>query len=130
MKHRPGKARSLPPFPSTTLAPPEIRLANHSVMRSEWRDPDGVRPTAAPRTIIGWLTFDPLRKAMAVAGSSITTEHILAADRLCAAADAVAIGYSGAREPVTIQSLSYGPKTGPGQAALRSARGWPVTDMR
>ena len=50
----------------------------------------------------------------------------MAADRLRQAADAVAIGYSGARELVPIQSLTYGPKTGPGQAALRSVRAWPV----
>ena len=47
MKHRPGKARSLPPLPSTTLAPPEIRLANQSVMRGEWVDVDDSRPSAA-----------------------------------------------------------------------------------
>jgi len=45
---------------------------------------------------------------------------------LRAAADAVAIGYSGVGELVPIQSLSYGPRTGPGQAALRSVRAWPV----
>lgn len=59
---------------------------------------------------------------LTIAGSSITIEHILAADRLRQAADAVAIGFSSPRELVTIQSLAYGPKTCPGQAALRSAR--------
>jgi hypothetical protein len=124
MKHRPGKVRSLPPLPTTTLTPPEIRLV-HSVKcaasggilikhspHSGRERPDDYRVA----------DLRPLRKMLTIAGSSITIEHILAADRLRQAEDAVAIGFSGPRELVTIQSLAYRPKTCPGQAALRSAR--------
>jgi hypothetical protein len=126
MKHRPGKARSLPPLPSTTLAPPEIRLANHSVMRAEWRDPDDI-PTAAKtaRTISGWRGYDPLLKCSAHPSSAITQEHILAADRLRQLADQVAIGYSGGRALLPVQSIVYPPSTAPLPPRVRSAQAWP-----
>lgn len=98
------------------------------MVKTTWRDPDDTKPDASrrPREITGWRTYCPLRRMMTIAGTSITTEHILAADRLRQAADAVCFGYSGPRELVTIQALTYGPKSGPGQAALRSVQAWPV----
>ncbi len=116
------RMKSLPPLASLQ-APPEIRLVNQSVMKAEWVDIDDIRPTAArtARRVNGYRSFDPLRKAMTLAGSSITIEHVLAADRLRKAADAVVIGYSGGRELVPIQALRFGPKSGPGRPALRSA---------
>ena len=108
MKHRPGKARSLPPLPSTTLAPPEIRLANHSVMRTEWRDPSDFAPSAArvAKSVTGYRQYCPLQKCRANHGerSNYTVEHVLAADRLRQLADAVAIGFSPGREFTPVQA--------------------------
>jgi hypothetical protein len=130
MKHRPGKARSLPPLPSTALTPPEIGLANQSVMRTEWADIDDFRPNAAKtvKRVTGYRHFCPLRKCLASHGerSPYSVEHVLAADRLRQLADAVAIGFSTGREFTPVQAIRYGPLTGFGQAAARSARAWPA----
>lgn len=97
MKHRPGKARSLPPLPSTMIAPPEIRLANHSVMRATWRDPIDISPNArrTAKEITGFRAACALRRMLHhdAARSSITEEHILAADLLRLQVDAVLIGF-------------------------------------
>jgi hypothetical protein len=128
MKHRPRKARSLPLLPSITLAPPEIRLANQSVMRSEWRDPTDIAPSAArtARSVSGWRSFDPLRKSLGHVGSKITMAHIVAADLLRRLSDGVAIGFSGARDLTSAESWTFGPITGFGAAAIRSAKAWPA----
>jgi hypothetical protein len=130
MKHRPGKARSLPPLPSTALAPPEVRLANQSVMRTEWRDPTDNAPSAArvAKAVTGYRQYCPLRKCRANRGerSNYTVEHVLAADRLRQLADGVAIGFSPGREFIPVQVIRYGPLSGFGQAAVRSAHAWPA----
>ena len=66
----------------------------------------------------------PLRKCRVSHGERChyTVEHILAADRLRQLADAVVIGFSGGHELMPVQAITYGPRTGFGQAAVRSAR--------
>jgi hypothetical protein len=127
MKHRPGKARSLPPLPST-LAPPEIRLANRSVMRTSWRDPDDVTPNArrAAREITGFRAACALRQMLHKDGarSSITDAHVLAADMLRAQVDAILYGFSGRREFLPVQAIAYGPVSGPSMAAIRTMKAW------
>jgi hypothetical protein len=85
-------------------------------------------PSAArtARTITGYRTYCPLRRYRERQGSfgSITERHILAADELRRLADAVVIGFGGRRDMLTIQSLTYGPRSGPTVAALRQAKAW------
>src|SRR5271165_4429934 len=90
---------TLPPLASLG-DPPAVRLVNQSVMRSEWVDPDAFRPTAArtAKTIAGWRTYCPLRRMLGVKGTSVTVEHVMAADKLRQAADGIVFGFSGRRE--------------------------------
>jgi hypothetical protein len=124
---------TLKPLPSLAmLLPPAARLAAHGgpagVMRTEWRDPDDVSPNAArtAKTVTGYRTYCPLRRYRERQGSSaaITEKHVLAADELRKLADAVLIGFGGRRDLVTVQSLVYGPRSGPTVAALRQAHAW------
>ena len=70
------------------VEPPAARIAVNgarpvsAVMRGEWIDPTDIKPTAArtAKRINGWRSFDPLRKALNVANSGITVEHVMAAD--------------------------------------------------
>jgi hypothetical protein len=127
MKHRPGKARTLPPLPSA-LVPPEVRLVNQSAMKAEWRDPDDTTPSAAKaaRSISGWRSYDPLRKCHGHPSSKITLSHIVAADLLRRLTDGVAIGFSGGRDMMSARSWQFGPLTGFGAPAIRSAKAWPA----
>jgi hypothetical protein len=130
-RYRPSKSRSLPLLASVAIAPPDIRLANHSAMRSEWVDVDDITPDArrTAKTVTGYRQYCLLRKCRLTHGehSHYTNKHILAADRLRALADAVVIGFSTSREYTPVQAIpAYGPRTGFGQAALRSAKAWPA----
>jgi hypothetical protein len=128
MTRKAHRTHALPSLPSLALAPPEVRLANQSVMRTTWRDPDDIAPSAAraAKEITGWRTFCPLRRMLRIQGSSITVEHILAADRLRQAAAGIVFGFSGRRELVPVQAVMFGPRTGFGVAALRQAKSWPI----
>ena len=110
--------------------PPLVRQMTGGVMLTTWRDPDDTHPTAArtAKKISGYRSYCPLRKMLQRHGSasSITDSHILAADRLRAQADAVAIGFSGSRQVLPVQAIVYGPRTGPGAVAVRQARAWPA----
>ena len=127
-RHRPGKNRTLPLLPSL-VPPPDVRLTNATAMRSEWVDPDDVRPTAArtAKTITGYRGFCPLRRMRDRFGavSGITAEHIAAADHLRQLMDAAVIGFQAPRDldlPVT--ALFYRPSTGPSRTALKQAAAW------
>lgn len=110
------------------MAPPSVRLANQSVMRSSWRDPTDLTPSArrTAREITGFRAACALRRMLHhdAGRSSITEEHILAADLLRLQVDAVLIGFSGRRELMPVQAMMYGPRTGPSMAALRSVKAW------
>jgi hypothetical protein len=103
------------------LGPPAVRQhvreGPTSVMRASWRDPDDLRPTAArsAREIAGFRSFCPLRWMLRRHGgaTAITERHILAADRLRAAADITAYGFTGERELLPINAIAYGPRTQP-----------------
>lgn len=101
---------------------------NASAMRASWADPADDRPGAAKhaRSVSGYRQFCPLRKCRLAYGDrcGYTVEHIVAADRLRALADGAAIGFSGGRGLLPIWGVAYQPSTGPGQAALRTARAW------
>jgi hypothetical protein len=129
MRKAPRKRTTLPALPSLIENPPAAQLAAGRVMRSEWRDPSDVTPSATrtARTIKGWRSGDPLRACRQRHGNTcgITERHILAADRLRSYADGAAIGFSKERDlsfPVT--HIVYRPSTGPGPGALRQARCW------
>ncbi len=111
------------------MAPPSIRLANQSVMRSSWRDPTDLTPNArrTAKEITGFRATCPLRQMQhrCIDASSITNSHILAADRLRLDADAVAIGLSNDRDLAAAQAWTYGPIAGPSALALRNIRAWP-----
>ena len=78
-------------------------------------------------TIAGWRTYDPLRKCLASSALPITVEHVVAADRLRQLADGCAIGFSCGRELMTVQGIpAYLPRTGFGDAAVRTAQAWPA----
>jgi hypothetical protein len=98
-------------------------------MRSEWRDPDDLTPSASrtARMIRGWRSGDPLRACRQRHGNAcgITERHILAADRLRYYADGAAIGFSSERNlSLPVIRIVYRPSTGPGPVALRQARCW------
>ena len=104
--------------------PPAVRQRHReggptAVMRSEWRDPDDIKPDARhkPREIDGYRTYCPLRRMARQTGSQITLRHIAAADALRLAVDLAVIGAQGDREQF-IRAL-YGPVSGPGKAAMR-----------
>jgi hypothetical protein len=99
-----------------------------AVMQHEWTDPDDTTPNAVrtPRTINAWRSYDPLRKCAGHPHSKITLAHIVAADLLRRLADAVAIGFSGGRDMLSARSWTYGPITGFGVPAVRSAKAWPA----
>jgi hypothetical protein len=69
---------------------PEQRLANKTAMSATWRDPEDTNTAArTAREIRGHRAFDPLRRCLQRHGpsSSITADHITAADILRALAD-------------------------------------------
>jgi hypothetical protein len=93
-----------------------------ALLRSSWRDPTDTSPTAAKtaRQVSGWRTYCPLRRLAAGRSSNITEMHIHAADMLRQAADAAGIGFSAEKDDMPVTSIVYGPKPGPGPAALAS----------
>ena len=132
MAKRRGKRMTqptLPPLASLAELPPEAQRINGKVMKAEWWDPTDLTPNAArtARTVIGYRGFDPLRKCLKRHGaaSSITSQHIVAADLLRAWGDGARIGFSASRDaglPVT--SIIYRPMTGPTKTAQHQARCW------
>jgi hypothetical protein len=95
-----------------------------ALQRSSWRDPTDTSPTAAKtaRQVSGWRTYCPLRRSAALRNSNITEMHIHAADMLRQAADAAGIGFSAEKDDMPVTSIVYGPKPGPGPAALATAK--------
>jgi hypothetical protein len=99
-------------------------------MRHDYPDPEDVMPNASrtARTINGWRHFDPLRWCRSRHGdrSSITEDHIVAADILRRHADAIAIGLSGGMNRFNLEFYDryFRPKLGPTQAEVRQARSW------
>jgi hypothetical protein len=93
-----------------------------AVMRSEWRDPDDVKPNAShrPREITGYRTFCPLRRMMTFRGSEIDQRMILAADMLRGQVDIAVIG-KGARSMEGVRQ-GYGPVSGPPGSALAQVK--------
>lgn len=112
--------------------PPEVRQRARSgptaVLRARWTDPDDIRPNAArhAREITGFRVFDPLRRTNKRHGdaSSITVEHIFAADRLRRAVDEAAYGCTGPRDDASVLSVTYGPRSGPSAASHQQAAAW------
>ena len=125
-RRRPKSAPSLPSLVSLA-APPEAQLRNATAMAANWADPADDKPTAArtARQVHGWRTYDPLRKCHGHPGTSVTREHISAADAFRLLADGACIGFSAGRDNfLPISSIRYRPMTGPGATALRQERCW------
>jgi hypothetical protein len=113
---------TLPTLASLDEGPPEIRKINHSVMRSDWTDPDDLRTNVRTgRTVTGHRAFCPLRWCMKRHGarSSFTDQHVIAADKLRAAFDGARIGYQGLRDWRPVNDVYYRPPLGPSTTALR-----------
>jgi hypothetical protein len=109
------------------LGPPLVRQQASqggptAVMRSQWRDPDDLRPNAQhrPREIDGYRTYCPLRRMSRSPGSQITPRHIAAADLLRSAVDMAVIGSQGGYGLLGLGGL-YGPLAGPSVGALRQS---------
>ena len=120
------KRSTLPVLPSLIESPPAVQLASGKAMRSEWRDPTDVMPSAARavKTITGYRRYCPLRRCRWRHGesSNVSEKHILAADRLRALADAIAYGFTGKRDRWIYIQSNFGPVSGPNRAALKQAR--------
>jgi hypothetical protein len=119
---------TLPVLPSL-MEPPEQQLINRRAMRAEWADPEDLQPTRrAGRVIVGHRGFCPLRWCLRrhKDRSSITVEHILAADQLRLLADTISIGLSGHKDRFNLQLIQYAtlPRTGPSPHEIRQARAW------
>src|SRR5215469_1775371 len=107
MRRAAKRTRSmLPVLPSLaeplTEARRMAREGRSAVMAGEWIDPVASTPAAArtaPR-VKGHRAFCPLRYCILRHGaaSSITEEHVIAADLLRALADGAMIGFSTARD--------------------------------
>ena len=117
--------------PYGTLEPHPVRkrarTGQTAVLRYRWRDPDDANPLArTAREIDGWRQYCPLRAALRRHGSAcaISEVHIHAADRLRQACDLAAIGPSGPKELLPVTAITYGPRGGPGHAALSQTRAW------
>jgi hypothetical protein len=123
-KRKRPKGSTLPPLPSSEL-PPEIRLANHTAMTSEWIDPSEGATTSAARSakqVRGLRPFDPLRRLNGISGI-VSAEHVAAADQLRLLYDGSRFGFSAERDwSRPIQALLYRPSTGPSQLALKQTR--------
>jgi hypothetical protein len=123
-------ASTLPPLESLYADPPPVRIRQKdgatAVLRDEWRDPTDTAPNAArsARTVTGYRSFDPLRKmARNGAGTSITAEHIAAADMLRKAAEVGGMGYAPAfTEAMPVQAITYGPRGSPPRRCLAQTR--------
>ena len=112
-----------------TLEPQPVRkrarTGRTAVQRYRWRDPDDTNPlTRSAREIDGWRQYCPLRAAIRRNSVSLTERHVFAADRLRQACDLAAIGASGPRELLPVTAIAYGPRGGPGHAALSQTRAW------
>jgi hypothetical protein len=118
--------QDLPPL--IAERPPEVRIANASVMASSWIDPEDDRPNASrtAREVAGHRAFCPLRWCIRRHGerSQITAKHVLATDHLRRLADAVLYGFNGNRNPFLYTDMLPRPLLGPPQPALRRARCW------
>jgi hypothetical protein len=104
----------------------EARQGPLAVMQASWRDPDDRTPTAArtAREIAGYRAYCPLRWMLRRHGaaSAVTERHVYAADRLRFTFDVAGLGMSGVRELLPVTALVYGPRDGPGRAALWQTR--------
>jgi hypothetical protein len=101
-----------------------------AVMPSSWRDPDDIRPSArrTAKEIAGYRTYCPLRRMMRHKGSSITVQHIIAADELRVIFDLARLGYSigtnASMTFVTLARISPMPRLGPTRAAMAQGKAW------
>jgi hypothetical protein len=116
---------TLPLLPSLIESPPAAQLAGGKAMRSEWRDPTNMMPSATRtvKTITGYRRFCPLRRCRSRHGesSNVSETHILAADRLRTLADAIAYGFTGKQDVWIYLQSNFGPVSGPNRAALKQA---------
>lgn len=115
-------------FISHIDAPPPLRLVQRpgapaALMPSEWTDPEDIKPDAKhrPRSINGWRTYDPLRRMLGHAGTSVTVAHVRAADKLRESVDLATMGFSGQRPLIYVQQVPQ-PRFGLGPAALAQMR--------
>jgi len=125
---------ALPPFQSQR--PPDIRLIIRegptAAMRGSWADPDDMTPSArkSARLVTGHRTFCPLRWCLKRHGSqsSITPEHIAAADILRGHVDLAVIGRGGVWWPeglmLGMAGHLYGTPSGPSATAVGNLRSY------
>jgi hypothetical protein len=118
---------TLPALPSLKI-PPEQQLRGGKAMRYEHRDNDDLSPNRRTvRMVAGHRAYCPLRWCLRrhKERSTITVEHILAADELRRLADATAIGLSnGSRFKLEFFQHLASPSSGPSCAERKSVRAW------
>ncbi len=111
-----------------------------AVMQAEWSDPDDVKPDAkkTARQVKGWMTYCPLRRMAEHRSSSITPQHIAAADLIRFSWELGKYGYSGEQSMMFIDS-EFGSRIPNNGAAARIAAirdykravaTWPDDDIR
>ena len=93
-----------------------------AVMRTDWPDPDDLRPSAArtARRIQGWRTYCPLRRMLANPHTGIAAAHIHAADKLRELYDLARFGYSAALDPQAVH-VAPAPRAGLSPAEMARA---------
>ncbi|HTB46644.1 MAG TPA: hypothetical protein VK741_23705 [Acetobacteraceae bacterium] len=91
-------------------------------MRTDWPDPDDLRPSAArtARRIQGWRTYCPLRRMLANPHAGISAAHIHAADKLRELYDLAQHGYSSGGD---LQAVHVAPAPRAGLSDAEMARG-------
>lgn len=79
--------------------------------KSEWPDPDDVRPNQrTARSIRGFTRGCALRRIQKSGSSEITEEHVRTAEYVRSRADIAVWGFSAERDGMPVTQLVYGPK--------------------
>lgn len=105
------------------MSPDGSLFSPPKVVNGQWRDPEQAPNTRSPKMTSGFKPYDPLA-ALAKKNSSITLEHVTAADfyrMACERGPGGAI--SGGRE-LTFSDRQFAPSMGPAEFKLEAMAAW------
>jgi hypothetical protein len=111
--------RTMPPDPT---APQAVRIRQEgatAVMRMPKPQGPAARNPDAPAA--RWRSYCPLRRLLRQAGSSVTVEHVLAADHLRLLVDLATLGTGAPRGDGEPHGMMSGPVLGPSVGAVAQA---------
>jgi hypothetical protein len=114
---------TLPALPSI-VGPPDQRMINRTAMKATWADPADTAVNArSGHRVVGFRSFDVLRKLLGNPASGVIEAHVIAADQLRRLHDVVAFGLTGQGGglDMPVNMLNYGPVAGPPMTAVRRA---------